>query len=80
MTTDDVEMQVSNSTPDFLTKTLNKMQSDKDVNDPEDWVRVESNDGYSFLVKRKVANVSGTMRNALESSGSGMSLPKAIYP
>ncbi|KAF9261141.1 POZ domain-containing protein [Marasmius fiardii PR-910] len=32
----------------------------------EDWVRLVSNDGFSFLVKRKVANMSGTIRNSLD--------------
>ncbi|KAJ7148746.1 BTB/POZ protein [Mycena crocata] len=33
-----------------------------------DWVRVTSDDGYSFLVRRKVANASGTMRDMLDTS------------
>ncbi|KAK7457106.1 elongin C [Stygiomarasmius scandens] len=35
---------------------------------PEDWIRVVSNDGYSFLVKRRVANMSGTMKSSLDTS------------
>ncbi|KAJ6629338.1 hypothetical protein B0H10DRAFT_1939744 [Mycena sp. CBHHK59/15] len=34
-----------------------------------DWVRVTSDDGYSFLVKRNVANASGTMRDMLDTAG-----------
>ncbi|KAF7789245.1 hypothetical protein EIP86_000186 [Pleurotus ostreatoroseus] len=32
---------------------------------PEDWIRLVSDDGYSYLVKRKVAMASGTLRNML---------------
>lgn len=32
---------------------------------PEDWVRLVSADGYSYLVKRKSAVMSGTLRNML---------------
>jgi hypothetical protein len=31
-----------------------------------DWVMVTSTDGFSFMVRRKVANISGTMRNMLD--------------
>ncbi|KAJ3928884.1 MAG: BTB/POZ protein [Lentinula lateritia] len=37
--------------------------------DPEDWVRIISNDGYTFLLKRKVANMSGTIKNSLDETG-----------
>ncbi|KAH7871272.1 uncharacterized protein C8R40DRAFT_1054991, partial [Lentinula edodes] len=37
--------------------------------DPEDWVRIVSNDGYTFLLKRKVANMSGTIKNSLDETG-----------
>ncbi|KAJ7023072.1 BTB/POZ protein [Mycena alexandri] len=33
-----------------------------------DWVRVTSDDGYSFLVRRKVANASETMRDMLDTA------------
>ncbi|KAJ3562996.1 hypothetical protein NP233_g9225 [Leucocoprinus birnbaumii] len=35
-----------------------------------DWVRVTSTDGYSFIVKRKVAKASGTMKSMLDTSSS----------
>ncbi|TCD65373.1 hypothetical protein EIP91_002737 [Steccherinum ochraceum] len=31
----------------------------------EEWVRILSNDGFSYLVKRKVATASGTLKNML---------------
>ncbi|KAF8634048.1 hypothetical protein AX17_004312 [Amanita inopinata Kibby_2008] len=31
-----------------------------------DWVRVTSADGFSFMIRRKVANTSGTMRAMLD--------------
>ncbi|KAJ7080591.1 BTB/POZ protein [Mycena belliarum] len=34
-----------------------------------DWVRVTSDDGYTFLVRRKVANASETMRDMLDTAG-----------
>jgi len=44
--------------------------AEKDVQMPAqsqdtDWVRVTSTDGFSFIVRRKVANVSGTMKDML---------------
>ncbi|KAJ8082443.1 elongin C [Marasmius tenuissimus] len=38
------------------------------VDSGEDWVRLVSNDGFSFLVKRKVANTSGTINSSLDMS------------
>ncbi|KAJ4469192.1 hypothetical protein J3R30DRAFT_3304325, partial [Lentinula aciculospora] len=37
--------------------------------DLEDWVRIISNDGYTFLLKRKVANMGGTIKNSLDETG-----------
>ncbi|KAJ7263019.1 BTB/POZ protein [Mycena rebaudengoi] len=34
-----------------------------------DWVRITSDDGYSFLVRRNVAIASGTMRDMLDTAG-----------
>ncbi|KAK7062654.1 elongin C [Paramarasmius palmivorus] len=34
----------------------------------EDWVRIVSNDGFSFLVKRKIAQMSGTIASSLDMS------------
>jgi hypothetical protein len=31
----------------------------------DDWVKITSSDGYSFLVKRSVAAISGTLKNML---------------
>ncbi|KAF8154772.1 BTB/POZ protein [Crassisporium funariophilum] len=31
-----------------------------------DWVRLQSSDGFTFLVRRKVAQSSGTIRNMLD--------------
>ncbi|KAH9476266.1 Elongin-C [Psilocybe cubensis] len=35
----------------------------------EGWVRLQSTDGFSYLVKRKVAQASGTIRNMLDPEG-----------
>ena len=48
-----------------------------------DWVRLETTDGFTYLVKRKVALASGTMRNMLDPtskwpSGRAKTLPKAV--
>ncbi|KAJ7143689.1 BTB/POZ protein [Mycena epipterygia] len=42
-----------------------EMSADND----NDWVRVTSDDGYSFLVRRCVANASETMRDMLDTAG-----------
>ncbi|CAA7262529.1 unnamed protein product [Cyclocybe aegerita] len=34
-----------------------------------DWVRLQSTDGFCYLVPRKVANMSGTIRNMLDPTG-----------
>ena len=38
-----------------------------------DWIRVTSTDGFSFMVRRKVANISGTMRNMLDTESESFS-------
>ncbi|KAI0084643.1 BTB/POZ protein [Irpex rosettiformis] len=35
----------------------------------DDWVRLVSNDGHSFLVRRRVAMVSGTLKSMLSTEG-----------
>ncbi|KXN80623.1 Elongin-C, partial [Leucoagaricus sp. SymC.cos] len=35
-----------------------------------DWVRITSNDGFSFIVRRKTAKASGTMKSMLDTSSS----------
>lgn len=37
--------------------------------DDSDWVRLQSNDGFSYLVRKKVAQTSGTIRTMLDPSG-----------
>ncbi|KAF7297169.1 hypothetical protein MIND_00950000 [Mycena indigotica] len=41
--------------------------AETDVTD--DWVRITSEDGYTFLVRRPVANASGTMSDSLDTEG-----------
>ncbi|KAG1814610.1 uncharacterized protein BJ212DRAFT_1300425 [Suillus subaureus] len=36
----------------------------------DDWVKITSSDGYSFLVKRNVAAISGTLKNMLSEDSS----------
>ncbi|KAE9393915.1 hypothetical protein BT96DRAFT_828476 [Gymnopus androsaceus JB14] len=38
------------------------------ANSDEDWVRLTSSDGFTFLVKRKIANMSGTVKSSLDTS------------
>ncbi len=38
-----------------------------------EWVRLTSVDGYHYLVRRKVAVCSGTLRNMLSEDGSKLS-------
>ncbi|KAK2462795.1 hypothetical protein APHAL10511_005186 [Amanita phalloides] len=45
--------------------TSNAMQETDGSKDLE-WVRVTSVDGFSFMIRRKVANMSGTMRSMLD--------------
>ena len=45
------------------------MTQTADVDEQSEWVRLQSSDGFSYLVKRKVAEASGTIRNMLDSTG-----------
>ncbi|KAG6811845.1 hypothetical protein H0H92_005577 [Tricholoma furcatifolium] len=42
------------------------------MQDPSDsdWIRITSSDGFSYIVRRKIANVSGTMRSSLDEHSS----------
>ena len=42
--------------------------TDVDEQQQSEWVRLQSSDGFSYLVKRKVAEASGTIRNMLDST------------
>ncbi|KAF5354015.1 hypothetical protein D9756_007050 [Leucocoprinus leucothites] len=44
-------------------------QSNTQVSD-NDWVRITSTDGFSFIVRRKTAKASGTMKTMLDTSSS----------
>ncbi|KAG2074441.1 POZ domain-containing protein [Suillus decipiens] len=51
------------------------MSNDVQMNDAgaekrDDWVKITSSDGYSFLVKRSVAAISGTLKNMLSEDSS----------
>lgn len=56
-----------------ITRHFNRDVQDTDTKPPVDpgdqWVRLQSLDGFCYLVKRKVANASGTIRNMLDSDG-----------
>ncbi|KAF7320988.1 hypothetical protein HMN09_00185700 [Mycena chlorophos] len=45
--------------------TTNKTTASTD----NDWVRITSEDGYTFLVRRSVASASGTMSDSLDAEG-----------
>ncbi|KAF8233876.1 POZ domain-containing protein [Tricholoma matsutake] len=45
-----------------MTEDVDMLPEPKDT----DWVRVTSTDGFSWMIRRKVANISGTMRNMLD--------------
>ncbi|CAK5274294.1 unnamed protein product, partial [Mycena citricolor] len=53
----------------FTSQDAPQMDVDTDSSSGNDWVRVTSEDGHSFLVRRKIAEVSETMRDMLDSSG-----------
>lgn len=45
-------------------------RADKDVEQKDsEWVRLQSTDGFSYLVRRKVASASGTIKNMLDAEG-----------
>ena len=51
----------------YLTRLYQcRMQPSEVEPKDSDWVRLETTDGFTYLVKRKVALASGTMRNMLD--------------
>lgn len=48
---------------------ITQADADLDEQKQSEWVRLQSLDGFSYLVKRKVAETSGTIRNMLDSTG-----------
>lgn len=64
----DVEMPVSIFALDYLRKFSNiQGLQDKTAELAEEWVCMTSPDGFTFLVKGKVAVMSGTLKNSLTS-------------
>jgi transcription elongation factor B subunit 1 len=49
--------------------TSNNTSGQKEIANDADWVRLQSHDGFSYLVRRKVAQASGTIRNMLDPTG-----------
>jgi transcription elongation factor B subunit 1 len=47
---------------EFITE-ISTQSADQKADD--DWVRLTSTDGFSFMVKRKVATASGTLKSML---------------
>lgn len=43
-----------------------------------EYVRLESDDGFSFVVARKTAMASGTLRAMLDQDGASMLLPSGL--
>ncbi|KAJ2919443.1 hypothetical protein MD484_g1022, partial [Candolleomyces efflorescens] len=74
---DDIEMQ-----NEVSTGTLDSNNAAKDAADDSqganDWVRIDSNDGFSYIVRRKVAQASGTMNNMLDPHGAGIVTEKLV--
>jgi hypothetical protein len=38
----------------------------------DEWVRLQSTDGFSYLVRRKLASTSGTIKNMLDADGTSI--------
>ena len=67
---DDVDMRVC-ALQAIAVVTDMILKQDKNQNNEEDgWVRITSSDGYSFLIKRRMANASGTLKNMLNADSS----------
>ncbi|KAJ2930425.1 hypothetical protein H1R20_g6664, partial [Candolleomyces eurysporus] len=65
---DDIEMQNTVTTGTSESNNAANGGTD-DSQRANDWVRIESSDGFSYIVKRKVAQASGTMNNMLDPHG-----------
>jgi hypothetical protein len=67
---DDVDMRVcALQTIAVVTEAILK-QSTNQNNEEDEWVRITSSDGHSFLIKRRMANASGTLKNMLSADSS----------
>jgi hypothetical protein len=54
---------------EFYCRDIQDTETKPSVDPGDQWVRLQSLDGFCYLVKRKVANASGTIRNMLDSDG-----------
>ncbi|KAF8634702.1 hypothetical protein AX15_000758 [Amanita polypyramis BW_CC] len=45
---------------------MQQESSDGSKASDSDWIRVTSADGFTFMIRRKIANISGTMRSMLD--------------
>lgn len=54
-------------------------QEQKTAQSPDDWVRLISSDGFTYLVRRKVAHCSGMLKNTLDIDGMNAKSPMHLY-
>ncbi|KAF9476234.1 POZ domain-containing protein [Pholiota conissans] len=54
-----------------MTRDTQEIEKKSSAEPQDQWVRLQSIDGFCYLVKRKVANASGTIRNMLDSDAGG---------
>jgi len=60
---------VEDGQPQSMDLDRPKTGSEEKLSDEADWIRLQSQDGFSYFVRRKVARVSGTIRNMLDPAG-----------
>ena len=58
-----------NSVEDGQPQLMDSDRPKTGSSDEADWIRLQSQDGFSYLVRRKVAQISGTIRNMLDPAG-----------
>jgi len=64
-----IDFEMGSAIDDTLPDTSNRTSDQKGSADDADWVRLQSVDGFSYLVRRKVSQASGTIRNMLDPTG-----------
>ncbi|KAF9531420.1 BTB/POZ protein [Crepidotus variabilis] len=66
---DNSDVEMNHETAEPVVNNSTEDPSESNAARASDWVRLQSSDGFSYLVRRKVAQTSGTIRTMLDPLG-----------